>query len=134
MVREAEEYAEEDKAVKDRIDARNSLESYLYNMKNLLDDEEKGVSEKISEADKEVRPLCVILCVLRGRAVMSSHDLFVVGFFFSSRFVFFLSARGNGLNSKNGRETSKSLLCDMICAVYKLSCKKKEKKVGTNIS
>lgn len=54
MVREAEEYAEEDKAVKDRIDARNSLESYLYNMKNLLDDEEKGVSDKISEADKEV--------------------------------------------------------------------------------
>ncbi|CAM9695836.1 unnamed protein product [Scytosiphon promiscuus] len=31
----------------------NSLESYLYNMKNLLDDEEKGVSDKISEADKE---------------------------------------------------------------------------------
>ena len=39
--------------MKDRIDARNSLESYLYNMKNLLDDEEKGVSDKISEADKE---------------------------------------------------------------------------------
>lgn len=54
MVREAEEYAEEDKAVKDRIDARNSLESYLYNMKNMLDDEEKGVAGKISEADKEV--------------------------------------------------------------------------------
>lgn len=54
MVKEAEEYAEEDKAVKDRIDARNSLESYLYNMKNLLDDEEKGVASKISEADKEV--------------------------------------------------------------------------------
>ena len=54
MVREAEEYAEEDKAVKDRIDARNSLESYLYNMKNTLDDEEKGVADKISEADKEV--------------------------------------------------------------------------------
>lgn len=55
MVREAEEYAEEDKAVKDRIDARNSLESYLYNMKNILDDEEKGVADKISEADKEVK-------------------------------------------------------------------------------
>lgn len=60
MVREAEEYAEEDKAVKDRIDARNSLESYLYNMKNLLDDEEKGVSDKISEADKEVSLLVSI--------------------------------------------------------------------------
>ncbi|CAM9482645.1 unnamed protein product [Discosporangium mesarthrocarpum] len=53
MVQEAEEYAEEDKAVKDRIDARNSLESYLYNLKNLMDDDEKGISEKITEADKE---------------------------------------------------------------------------------
>lgn len=60
MVREAEEYAEEDKAVKDRIDARNSLESYLYNMKNLLDDEEKGVAGKISEADKEVSGFLVV--------------------------------------------------------------------------
>lgn len=60
MVREAEEYAEEDKAVKDRIDARNSLESYLYNMKNLLDDEEKGVASKISEADKEVSYVCFL--------------------------------------------------------------------------
>merc|ERR1712241_86985 len=33
MVREAEEYAEEDKKVKDRIDAKNGLESYLYNLK-----------------------------------------------------------------------------------------------------
>lgn len=61
MVREAEEYAEEDKAVKDRIDARNSLESYLYNMKNLLDDEEKGVASKISEADKEVSHHYIVL-------------------------------------------------------------------------
>jgi len=75
MVREAEEYAEEDKAVKDRIDARNSLESYLYNMKNLLDDEEKGVSDKISEADKEVSwswlsgdvPRCVLGIDVGGR-------------------------------------------------------------------
>merc|ERR1711957_933692 len=41
MVREAEEYAEEDKKVKDRIDAKNGLESYLYNLKNTLDDDEK---------------------------------------------------------------------------------------------
>merc|ERR1712046_51687 len=32
MVRAAEEYAEEDKKVKERIDARNGLESYLYNI------------------------------------------------------------------------------------------------------
>jgi heat shock protein 5 len=53
MVREAEEYADEDKKVKDRIDARNGLESYLYNMKNTLDDDEKGVADKLSSDDKE---------------------------------------------------------------------------------
>merc|ERR1712232_1353305 len=36
MVREAEEFAEEDKKVKEKIDARNGLESYLYNLKNTL--------------------------------------------------------------------------------------------------
>merc|ERR1712166_1514581 len=37
MVKEAEEFADEDAKVKERIDARNGLESYLYNMKNTLD-------------------------------------------------------------------------------------------------
>ena len=53
MVREAEEFAEEDKKVKERIDARNGLESYLYNLKNTLDDDEKGVADKISAEDKK---------------------------------------------------------------------------------
>jgi len=53
MVREAEEFAEEDKKVKERIDARNGLESYLYNLKNMLDDDEKGLADKLSDSDKE---------------------------------------------------------------------------------
>merc|ERR1711939_80055 len=53
MVQEAEEFAEEDKKVKERIDARNGLESYAYNLKNTLTDEEKGVKDKISEEDAE---------------------------------------------------------------------------------
>ena len=53
MVREAEEFAEEDKKVKGRIDARNGLESYLYNLKNTLEDEEKGSADKISAQDKK---------------------------------------------------------------------------------
>jgi len=53
MVREAEEYAEEDKKVKERIDARNGLESYLYNLKNTLEDDEKGAADKISAEDKK---------------------------------------------------------------------------------
>jgi endoplasmic reticulum chaperone BiP len=51
MVKEAEEFAEEDKKVKGRIDARNGLESYLYNLKNTLDDEEKASA--ISASDKK---------------------------------------------------------------------------------
>ena len=53
MVREAEEFAEEDKKVKERIDARNGLESYLYNLKNTLDDDEKGLADQLSAEDKK---------------------------------------------------------------------------------
>merc|ERR1712177_153348 len=45
--------SEEDKKVKERIDAKNGLESYLYNLKNTLNDEEKGVGDKISAGDKK---------------------------------------------------------------------------------
>jgi len=52
MVKEAEEYADEDKKAKDRIDGRNGLEGYCYNVKNQLEDE-KGVGGKIDSDDKE---------------------------------------------------------------------------------
>ena len=51
MVQEAEEFAEEDKRTKERIDGRNSLESYCYQLKNTLDDEEKPLD--ISDEDRE---------------------------------------------------------------------------------
>lgn len=44
MIREAEEFAEEDKKVKQRIDSRNGLESYLYSLKNTLEDDNMGVN------------------------------------------------------------------------------------------
>merc|ERR1712232_1025715 len=53
MVREAEEFAEEDRNVKERIDARNGLESYVYNLKNQLEDDENELAEKISSEDKK---------------------------------------------------------------------------------
>ncbi|KAF9685958.1 hypothetical protein SADUNF_Sadunf03G0108700 [Salix dunnii] len=52
MVREAEEFAEEDKKVKERIDARNSLETYVYNMKNQINDKDK-LAEKLESDEKE---------------------------------------------------------------------------------
>merc|ERR1712146_850073 len=47
------EFADEDKMVKERIDARNGCEGYLYNLKNQLDDEEKCIADKISDEDRE---------------------------------------------------------------------------------
>ena len=52
MVKEAEEFAEEDKKVKDRIDARNKLETYVYNMKSTISDKDKFL-DKIDSDDKE---------------------------------------------------------------------------------
>ncbi len=44
---------QEDKKVKDRIDSRNGLEGYCYNLKNMLEDDEKGLADKLSEEEKE---------------------------------------------------------------------------------
>merc|ERR1711937_1101746 len=49
----AEEFQEEDKKVREKIEARNQLENYVYSMKNTLSDSEKGVADKISDDDKE---------------------------------------------------------------------------------
>merc|ERR1712056_44921 len=38
MVREAEEFADEDKKVKERIDAKNALEGYLHSLKSSIED------------------------------------------------------------------------------------------------
>jgi heat shock protein 5 len=50
LIKEAEEFAEEDKAFQKKVDMQNKLENYAYNMKNTLDD----VSDKIS-ADEASR-------------------------------------------------------------------------------
>merc|ERR1711978_59598 len=41
MVAEAEEYAEDDKKLKERVESRNELESYAYSLKNQINDKEK---------------------------------------------------------------------------------------------
>lgn len=51
MIREAEEFADEDKETKARVDARNALESYIYSMKNSIEDAEK-LADKLSDEDK----------------------------------------------------------------------------------
>merc|ERR1711944_374181 len=50
MVNDAEKYKDEDNLQKERIQAKNNLESYAFNLKSSLDDD--AVKQKISESDR----------------------------------------------------------------------------------
>lgn len=52
MVDDAERFADDDKRVKERVEARNELESYAYSLKNQVGDKEK-LGGKLSPEDKE---------------------------------------------------------------------------------
>ncbi|KAF2115149.1 heat shock protein 70b [Lophiotrema nucula] len=52
MIAEAEKFAEEDKATRERIEARNGLETFAITVKNQVNDEE-GLGSRIDEEDKE---------------------------------------------------------------------------------
>lgn len=52
MIRDAEQFAEEDKVLKEKIDAKNSLDNYLHTMRNTVEDPEK-LADKIDDDDKE---------------------------------------------------------------------------------
>uniref|UniRef100_A0A0D9WQN3 Luminal-binding protein 5 n=1 Tax=Leersia perrieri TaxID=77586 RepID=A0A0D9WQN3_9ORYZ len=59
MVQEAEEFAEDDRRHREQVDARNSLEAYVYNIKNavegkMADAMESDEKEKVEEAVREV--------------------------------------------------------------------------------
>jgi len=55
MVREAEEFAEEDKKTKERIDAKNAFDGYMHGLKSAVEGgaDGKGLGDKMSEEDKE---------------------------------------------------------------------------------
>jgi len=55
MINEAEKYKEEDQKQQERVTARNELESYIFNLRQTVDDS----SSKLSDSDKsEVKSLC----------------------------------------------------------------------------
>ncbi|MDG6100291.1 molecular chaperone DnaK, partial [Alteromonas sp. ZYF713] len=51
MVQEAEKYKSEDEEHKKKVEAKNALENYAYNMRNTVKDEKIG--EKLSPGDKK---------------------------------------------------------------------------------
>jgi heat shock 70kDa protein 1/2/6/8 len=52
MVQEAERFKDEDNKIKARIEAKNGLENYIFQMKNTLNDEK--LKDKFTDADKKV--------------------------------------------------------------------------------
>ena len=48
----AKEFEESDKLVKDKIDSRNSLENYVVQMSNQIEDKEK-LADKLGEDEKQ---------------------------------------------------------------------------------
>merc|ERR1719399_303263 len=55
MIKEAEQFADEDKKVKERVDAKNAFDGYLHSMRSAAEGsgENKGLSEKLDEDEKE---------------------------------------------------------------------------------
>ncbi|XP_071157267.1 endoplasmic reticulum chaperone BiP-like [Mytilus galloprovincialis] len=52
MINDAEKFADEDKTVKEKVEAKNDLESFTYNLKNQIGDKEK-LGAKLSDDDKK---------------------------------------------------------------------------------
>merc|ERR1712139_345035 len=55
MIKEAEQFAEEGKKVKERVDAKNAFDGYMHSMKSAVEGsgENKGLSEKMDGDEKE---------------------------------------------------------------------------------
>ena len=54
MIKEAEESAEADKALREKVEAKNAFDSYLYSMRSTVEGsgENKGLSDKLSSDEK----------------------------------------------------------------------------------
>lgn len=51
MILDAETFAEEDKAIKERIDAKHAFQNYIYQMRNTIEDKDK-LADKLDMDDK----------------------------------------------------------------------------------
>merc|ERR1719316_1766660 len=55
MIKEAEQFADEDKKVKERVDAKNAFDGYLHSMRSAVEGsgDNEGLSEKLDSDEKE---------------------------------------------------------------------------------
>jgi heat shock protein 5 len=52
MIKEAEEFAEQDKELKEKIDAEHNFKNYIHTMRNTIEDKDK-LADKLDQDDKE---------------------------------------------------------------------------------
>jgi heat shock protein 1/8 len=57
MIKKAEEFKAEDDALKDKIEKKNGLENFLYNLKNNVNSSSSENTEEIAEIKKELDPI-----------------------------------------------------------------------------
>tara|TARA_B110000858_G_scaffold8852_1_gene9415 strand:- start:4176 stop:6098 length:1923 start_codon:yes stop_codon:yes gene_type:complete len=57
MIKKAEEFKEEDDNLKDKIEKKNGLENFLYNLKNNVNSNNSENSEEITEIKNELDPI-----------------------------------------------------------------------------
>ncbi|XP_045797289.1 heat shock 70 kDa protein 18-like [Trifolium pratense] len=74
MIKEAEEYREEDQRYKKKVEARNALQKYAYNMRNAINDKE--ISLKLSSNEKKEidEKIDLVLMWLDVNVVAEQHD------------------------------------------------------------
>merc|ERR1712013_492440 len=55
MIKDAELFADEDKKVKERVDAKNAFDGYVHSMRSAVEGsgDNKGLSEKLESEEKE---------------------------------------------------------------------------------
>lgn len=59
MINDAEKFKAEDETEKERITAKNALESYACNMKSIAEDELRTITDKCNEVGRQ---LCISTC------------------------------------------------------------------------
>jgi len=69
MIKDAEKFADEDRAIKERVDARHALQNYIYTMRNTIEDRDK-LAEKLAEDDKNT----IQEALFEAEAWLSSND------------------------------------------------------------
>ena len=51
MLKNAEQFAEEDRIIKEKLDSKHDLQNYIYQMRNTIEDRDK-LADKMNEDDK----------------------------------------------------------------------------------